>query len=62
MSESMLRNSLPTIHILGVIAWLGLGSYELLLSREIRKARGTGMEILLIRVYGRYAGLVAGQL
>lgn len=55
----MLRDSLLTIHILGVIAWLGLGGYELLLSHEIRKARDTAMEIPLIRIYGRYAGLVA---
>jgi hypothetical protein len=54
----MLRNSLLTIHILGVIAWLGRGAYELLLSHEVRRARGTIMEIPLIRVYGRYAGLV----
>ena len=55
----MLRDSLLTVHILGVIAWLGFGGYELLLSHEIRKARGTVMEIPLIRIYGRYAGLVA---
>ena len=55
----MLRNSLLTIHILGVIAWLGLGGYELLLSHEIRKARGTSTEIPLIRIYGRHAALVA---
>lgn len=55
----MLRDSLLTIHILGVIVWLGFGAYELLLAREIRSARGTAMEIPLIRIYGRYAGLVA---
>jgi hypothetical protein len=55
----VLRNSLLTIHILGVIAWLGFGGYELLLSHEIRKARGTNAEIPLMRIYGRYAGLVA---
>lgn len=54
-----LRNLLLTIHILGVIVWLGFGAYELLLSREIRRARGTPLEIDLIRIYGRYAGLVA---
>lgn len=55
----MLRDSLLTIHIIGVIVWLGLGAYELLLSHEIRRARGTPVEIPLIRIYGRYAGLVA---
>ncbi len=39
--------------------WLGFGAYELLLSREIRRARDTPLEIDLIRIYGRYAGLVA---
>lgn len=55
----VLRNLLLTIHILGVIVWLGFGAYELLLSREIRRARGTPLEIDLIRIYGRYAGFVA---
>jgi hypothetical protein len=55
----MLRNGLLTIHVIGVIAWLGFGGYELLLSHEIRKARGTNTEIALMRIYGRYAGLVA---
>lgn len=39
----MLRDSLLTIHVLGVIVWLGFGGYELLLSHEIRKARGTAI-------------------
>ncbi len=55
----VLRNLLLTVHILGVIVWLGFGAYELLLSREIRRARGTPLEVELIRIYGRYAGLVA---
>jgi len=54
-----LRNLLLTIHILGVIVWLGFGAYELLLSREIRRARGKHLEVDLIRIYGKYAGLVA---
>lgn len=53
------RNLLLTLHVLGVIAWLGFGAYELLLSREIRKARDTPLEVQLIRIYGKYAGLVA---
>lgn len=55
----MLVNSLLTVHILGVIVWIGFGLYELLLHREIRRARGTPAEITLIRVSGRYGGLVA---
>lgn len=55
----MLRDTLLTIHILGVIVWLGFGFYELLLSHEIRKARDTSLEVPLIRIYGRYAGIVA---
>lgn len=55
----MLRDTLLTFHILGVIVWLGFGFYELLLSREIRNARGTSLEIPLIRIHGRHAGLVA---
>ena len=55
----MLRNTLLSIHILAVIVWLGFGLYEILLTREIRHARGLPEEIPLIRIYGRYAGLVA---
>ena len=55
----ILRNTLLSIHILAVIVWLGFGFYELLLTREIRKARGSAEEIPLIRIYGRYAGIVA---
>lgn len=55
----MLRNILLSIHILAVVVWLGFGLYELLLTREIRLARGLPEEIPLIRIYGRYAGVVA---
>ena len=55
----VLRNLLLTVHILGVIVWLGFGAYELLLSREIRRSRGTPLEAELIRIYGRYAAFVA---
>jgi hypothetical protein len=56
---AMLRNILLSIHILAVVVWLGFGLYELLLIREIRNARGLPEEIPLIRIYGRYAGIVA---
>ena len=55
----MLRNVLLSIHIIGVIIWLGFGLYELLLTREIRRARGMPEEVALIKIYGRYAGIVA---
>lgn len=55
----MLRDTLLTIHILAVIVWLGFGLYELLLSHEIHKAKGTPLEVPLIRIYGRYSSIVA---
>jgi uncharacterized membrane protein len=55
----MLRTALLSTHILAVIVWLGFGLYELLLVREIRRARGSPEEVALIRIYGRYAGVVA---
>jgi hypothetical protein len=55
----MLLDSLLTVHVFSVIVWIGFGLYELLLSREIRKARGTSTEIDLIRINGRYGGIVA---
>lgn len=55
----MLLDSLLTVHIFSVIVWIGFGLYELLLSREIHKARGTSTEIELIRINGRYGGIVA---
>ena len=55
----MLRTVLLSIHLLAVIIWLGVGLYELFLRREIRQARGLPQEIALMRIYGRYAGIVA---
>jgi len=55
----MLRTALLSTHILAVFVWLGFGLYEVLLIREIRRARGAPEEIALIRIYGRYAGVVA---
>jgi uncharacterized membrane protein len=55
----MLRTILLSIHVLAVIVWLGFGLYELLLVREIRRARVLPEEVALIRIYGRYAGIVA---
>jgi hypothetical protein len=55
----ILRNTLLSIHVLAVIVWLGFGFYELLLTHEIRRARDSIEEIPLIRIYGRYAGIVA---
>jgi len=55
----VIRTFLLSIHLLAVIVWLGFGLYELLLVREIHKARGLPEEVPLIRIYGRYAGIVA---
>lgn len=55
----MVRSILLSIHLLAVVVWIGFGLYELLLIREIRHARGLPEEIPLIRIYGRYAGIVA---
>ena len=55
----MYLKTLVVIHVLAVIVWIGFGLYELLLHREIRKSRGTAVEIALIRISGRYGGLVA---
>jgi hypothetical protein len=55
----VLRSTLLSIHILAVVVWLGCGLYELLLVREIRRAQGSAEEIPLLRIYGRYAGIVA---
>ncbi len=55
----VLRNTLLSIHILAVVVWLGCGLYELLLTREIRRAHDSPEEIPLLRIYGRYAGIVA---
>jgi uncharacterized membrane protein len=55
----VLRSTLLSIHILAVVVWLGCGLYELFLVREIRRARSSAEEIPLLRIYGRYAGIVA---
>ncbi|MBS0376673.1 MAG: hypothetical protein JSR73_19020 [Proteobacteria bacterium] len=55
----MLRSLLLSIHLLAVIVWLGFGCYEILVLREIGRARDRPEEAALIRLYGRYAGIVA---
>lgn len=55
----MLRTILLSAHVLAVVVWLGFGLYELLLLKEIRRARGRPEEAALLRIYGRYAGIVA---
>lgn len=49
---------LLTIHILSVIVWLGCGLYELFVARELKRARGTVLEVQLMRLYLRYAAPV----
>jgi len=55
----MLRSFLLSVHLIAVIAWLGVGLYELFVYREIRRARGTPLEVSLIQIYGRYSAVVA---
>ncbi len=55
----MLRDILLTAHVFGVIVWLGCGLYEFFLAHEIKKARGSSLEIPLIQLYGKYAPVVA---
>ena len=55
----MLRGTLLTLHLIGVIIWLGAGLYELFLDLEMRRARGTPSEVTLARVYSRYGPVVA---
>ena len=55
----MLRGTLLTLHLVGVIIWLGAGLYELFLDREMRRARGTATEVALARIYSRYGPVVA---
>ena len=54
----MLRNSLLTVHLLGVVVWLGCGLYELFLSRELKHSRGTAKEVELSRLYVKYSAPV----
>ena len=55
----MLRNSLLTLHIIGVVVWLGCGLFDVFLAREVRRARGSPLELTLFRVQHRYGWVVA---
>jgi hypothetical protein len=54
----VLRGVLLSLHLLGVIVWLGAGLYDLFLDREIERARGTPAEVALARVYTRYGPVI----
>ncbi len=54
-----MRETLLTIHLLGVVVWLGAGLYELFLQRELRLHRGTPSEVAIARVYTRYGPVIA---
>jgi uncharacterized membrane protein len=54
-----MRNSLLTLHLVGVAVWLGCGLYDVFLSREIRRRAGTPLELDLIRIQVRYGWVVA---
>ena len=53
-----MREPLLVIHILSVIIWLGCGLYELFLAREMKRARGSHLELELTRIYLKYAAPV----
>jgi len=55
----MLRRTLLTLHLLGVVVWLGVGLYELFLDHEMRRVRGTPAELSLAPVYSRYGPVIA---
>lgn len=54
----MLRDGLLTLHIFAVIIWMGCGVYERFLHIEIGRARGTAMEVPLLKIYRRYTGVI----
>lgn len=54
----MLRGILLTTHLLAVTVWLGAGLYDLFLSREMKRWRGTPAEVTLARVYVRYGPVI----
>jgi hypothetical protein len=53
-----MRELLLVVHILSVIVWLGCGLYELFLTYELKKARGTNLELDLMRFYLKYSAPV----
>jgi uncharacterized membrane protein len=55
----VLRGTILTIHLLCVVVWLGAGLYELFLAHEMKRARGTAGEAVLLRIYVRYGPTVA---
>lgn len=54
----MLRGILLTTHILAVTVWLGAGLYDLFLSHEMKRQRGTPAEVILARIYVRYGPVI----
>lgn len=46
----MIRNSLLSIHILAIVAWIGVGFFQLYLGRRFLGARGSVLEAPLIRI------------
>jgi uncharacterized membrane protein len=54
----MLRGTLLTIHLLAVALWLGGGTYDWFLAREIERSRGSHAEVALARVYVRYGPVI----
>ena len=60
MSSSLplLQGTLLSLHLLGVVVWIGAGLYDLFVDHEIVRARGTPAEVALARVYVRYGPVI----
>jgi hypothetical protein len=55
----VLRNTLLTIHLLGVIVWLGGGAYELWVARQAKRYRGSPVELPLLRMVASTGPVIA---
>jgi len=58
LPRAWLHGTLLSLHLLGVVVWIGAGLYDLFLDREIERARGTPAEVVLARVYVRYGPVI----
>jgi uncharacterized membrane protein len=57
---ALLRGTLLTLHLLAVIVWIGAGLYDLFVSHELKRQRGTPAEVALARLYVRYGPVIVG--
>jgi len=58
VSTPLLHGLLLSLHVIGVVVWLGAGLYDGFVDHEIRRARGTPAEVTLARVYVRYGPVI----